>query len=71
MAKAKPPCKDCEFRTIGCHSVCDRWKEYEIIKNAEYALQKEKRENNGYYATAGKKRTILQWFQYVKKKRGM
>lgn len=24
-----PPCKDCEFRTIGCHSNCEPYKEFQ------------------------------------------
>ena len=24
----KPPCKDCEFRTIGCHSNCEQYKTF-------------------------------------------
>lgn len=24
-----PPCKDCEFRTIGCHSSCEQYKAFQ------------------------------------------
>jgi len=24
-----PPCKDCEFRTIGCHSSCEPYKAFQ------------------------------------------
>lgn len=27
--KAKVPCKDCQDRKVGCHSVCEKYKEFE------------------------------------------
>ena len=27
------PCKDCQNRTRGCHSVCDRYKKYAEWRN--------------------------------------
>ena len=29
-----PPCKGCEDRTVGCHSVCERYQEYAAICEA-------------------------------------
>lgn len=44
-------CKDCQDRYIGCHSNCEKYKEWKAKKNEE----KEKiklgwlKRNNGYY----------------------
>ncbi len=36
--RVKPPCgKACPLRTVTCKFTCERWKEYEEAKRAEYA----------------------------------
>ena len=40
-SKPQPPCKDCEFRHIGCHSTCEPFKDYEAEK-ARYYKEREK-----------------------------
>ena len=36
--KVKPPCgKACPLRTVECKFTCDKWKDYEEAKRAEYA----------------------------------
>ena len=43
----KNPCRnrktneDCPDRHVGCHSNCEKWKEYEVLRNAEYKRRKE------------------------------
>lgn len=32
MSKPQPPCKDCTNRTMGCHSTCELFKDYEAAK---------------------------------------
>ena len=33
---------DCPDRCIGCHSICEKWKEHEKKKEKQYAENKEK-----------------------------
>ena len=42
MSKPNAPCKDCEFRQVGCHSTCELYKDYELAKIKYY----EEREKN-------------------------
>lgn len=37
----RPPCKDCEFRRVGCHNgaACSRWVDYLQKREAEKAAQ--------------------------------
>ena len=30
-----PPCKDCESRHIGCHSICDKYKNWKDKRTKE------------------------------------
>lgn len=36
MSKPQPPCKDCPNRTMGCHSTCELFKDYEAAKQRYY-----------------------------------
>jgi len=36
MSKPLPPCKDCPNRTMGCHSTCELFKDYELAKQKYY-----------------------------------
>lgn len=51
MANKLPPCKGCEDRVIGCHSVCERyitWKaeRYEIKKELTKIAMQEQEQND-------------------------
>lgn len=35
LLNMKAPCKDCEFRTIGCHSTCAAYIKYSLRRKAE------------------------------------
>ena len=37
------PCKDCENRQIGCHSVCEKYKTWRKEKDKQYKEELEKR----------------------------
>lgn len=48
-----PPCKGCEDRFVGCHSTCDRYKEYRVKineGNTKMKADNEVRFRNGYQA---------------------
>lgn len=31
-----PPCKDCDDRNVGCHSVCEKYKAWRKAKDKQY-----------------------------------
>lgn len=35
MMKLIAPCKDCKDRVVGCHSVCEKYITYRILKDKE------------------------------------
>lgn len=53
------PCKDCTDRQLGCHSVCEKYKEY-AKQNEERRKLREKYnlENNLYWDTIRKGRRM-------------
>lgn len=53
------PCKDCADRALGCHSVCEKYKEY-AKQNEERRKLREKYnlENNLYWDTIRKGRRM-------------
>lgn len=60
MVGIKPPCgKKCPDRTTTCKFTCDRWKEYETAKRAEYA-QREVEFNARLYSDT-KERAMRRW----------
>lgn len=45
MYGLRGPCKDCPFRTIGCHAKCERYKTFKRlheIRSREARLEREK-----------------------------
>ena len=52
----KPPCeRDCPRRTVGCHTKCAPYLEYEKAKQAEYRANGAERDRNAYTADAEKR----------------
>ena len=53
--RTEPPCKGCEERKVGCHSVCDgykKWQEYESAKRIEaHRLHRSEAEARDYVVT--------------------
>lgn len=35
MPQTTAPCKDCEDRQIGCHSICEKYIQYKRIRDEE------------------------------------
>ena len=50
MKKPKAPCYQCEERHIGCHSTCERYKDYAglIADNREERREFAERETNSH-----------------------
>ena len=48
------PCKDCEYRQMGCHSVCEKYKTWRKEKDKQYKEE------------LGKKRCDIEYEHYVK-----
>ena len=44
MENTNPPCKECVDRHCGCHSECDKYKEYNESRKAELEERKKARE---------------------------
>lgn len=61
MDKRIPCTKDCPKRSTTCKCTCERWAEWEAIKQAEYAKRKERIESNpiGPTKAANAKRKAL------------
>lgn len=52
----KPPCeRDCPRRTVGCHTKCAPYLDYEEAKQAEYRANMAERDRNAYTADAEKR----------------
>ena len=47
--KPKPPCKDCEDRTVGCHSKCTAYIEYKQKFDKWQSELKEEKYQNWLY----------------------
>lgn len=65
-ATVMSPCKDCTDRCIGCHSTCERYKEYKDtleINRAKIATKNDEIEFNHSV-----KREV--WRRYNKRRRG-
>ena len=45
----RPPCKNCVTRSLGCHSICDRYKKY---KGYFKTSDKEEKEYAAYLISA-------------------
>lgn len=45
----RPPCKNCVTRSLGCHSICDRYKKY---KGYFKTSDKEEKEYASYLISA-------------------
>lgn len=41
---AKVPCYKCPDRKAECHSKCEKWLEYEKVRNAEYVEANKRKE---------------------------
>lgn len=58
MIMTRFPCKDCENRKPGCHSVCEQYltvlKEHQKKKDFIYAKKKINRDMAGYYRALDK-----------------
>ena len=54
------PCKDCEFRSVGCHAKCDVYKTW---KSEHEARQKKALDNNEAYGVinVGKVKRSQHW----------
>ena len=48
MKKPKAPCFKCEDRVIGCHSTCERYKEYAGIVAEDRESRREISERNNH-----------------------
>ena len=46
--KPKAPCKGCEERALGCHSTCERYKEFRAQQEGLYAARKKRLDYNNY-----------------------
>jgi len=55
----KAPCKDCEDRFIGCHSVCDIYKEFQYKQEKEYGERLKRLDIMNYTYT--KKEAVDKW----------
>lgn len=52
----KPPCeRNCPSRTVGCHTNCAPYLEYEEAKQAEYRAREAERSRDAYTADAKKR----------------
>lgn len=52
----KPPCeRNCPSRTVGCHTKCAPYLEYEEAKQAKYRANGAERDRNAYTADAEKR----------------
>ena len=53
----KPPCeRDCPRRTVGCHTKCAPYLEYEEAKQEEYRARETELNRDAYTADAAKRR---------------
>lgn len=41
MSRPIAPCKDCDFRELGCHSTCELYKDYDLANNKYKADRRE------------------------------
>lgn len=44
MAQLKAPCKNCKNRVLGCHSTCEKYKEFYELNEQRKAEQDKARE---------------------------
>nr|DAU67649.1 MAG TPA: hypothetical protein [Caudoviricetes sp.] len=52
----KPPCeRNCPSRTVGCHTKCAPYLEYEKAKQAEYREREVERSRDAYTTNAEKR----------------
>ena len=49
------PCKDCNGRAAGCHSICKYYQQWYAIHKLELEQQRRERENLINYVDHGKK----------------
>lgn len=40
------PCEGCQNRYIGCHTICEQYKKYNIIRKTVSAIRFKKRQNS-------------------------
>lgn len=41
-------CKDCNKRTVGCHSTCPEYLEFKNMREQEHKLREQERDYNSY-----------------------
>ena len=69
MADNKAPCRDCKDREIGCHSTCERYKEFtEVNERRKEEIRKDKEVNNIITGYNKAKASGLKTSTYRKKK---
>lgn len=63
--RSTPPCKGCEERVVGCHSVCEKYKDWKTdeLKRMEYA-------NNVYVTEKVANDYVVKKIRSMKAKKG-
>ena len=46
--KPKAPCQGCTDRALGCHSTCEKYKEFRAKQEVIYKARKERNDINNY-----------------------
>lgn len=69
MIDNKVPCRNCKDRVLGCHSTCERYKEFaEINEQRKEEIRKDKEVNNVIKGYNKAKASGLKTSAYRKKK---
>lgn len=50
--KPRAPCRDCEKREPVCHSFCEQWAEYVVLRDRFYEEQHKARDVDSVFITA-------------------
>ncbi len=46
----KPPCKDCEVRSVGCHGGCSKYQSWKVVHEEELQQERFNKDVIGYTA---------------------
>lgn len=49
MSKLQAPCKDCKERTLGCHTLCERYQKFVKERRNVYKIRKLVGDANLYF----------------------
>lgn len=62
------PCYNCTDREMGCHSKCEKYKEYLVQNEARREARQKTREDNGYFSEAKARNYFYRARKYSKTK---